>query len=88
MAWSAGALPDATARPRLLAYLDHYLRAHLKIHNDGYGLQVSVESVIVDPDRENDYERCAAWAMRKALEVLGLPVPPIYAPPDEDPSAP
>jgi hypothetical protein len=86
--WSAGELSDATAMPRLLGYLDQYLRAHLKIHGNSYGLQVSVESVIIDPERENDYERCAAWAMRKALQELGLPVPPIYAPPDQDPSAP
>ncbi len=73
----------ADARERIENAASSYLQGYLAVHSE-FGLSVAVLAVTSDESRQNDYERAIYWAMHSALQEAKLPLPQIYAAPDED----
>ncbi len=73
----------ADARQRIEEYARSYLKNYLA-DEPQFGLEVSIVAVTSDAIRHNDYERAVYWALHGALEEAQLPVPQIFAAPEED----
>ena len=60
------------------------LRFHCNLHLILLGAIIT--EVRTDPVRQNDYERAVWWAIHSALRGMELPLPQIFAAPEDDPS--
>lgn len=75
--WTVGTeSASAEARHRIRAFVDSYVASYLETQ-PSIGLGITLQKVVMDPVRRNDYERAANLALRDALTQLGLPVPRI-----------
>jgi hypothetical protein len=89
VSWSTAV--DASIKARIDQYARWYLEdytGYAREHAQRIGLAAEVVFVASDPVRQNDYERATWVALHTAIVGLGLYPPLLYAPPDEDETAP
>jgi hypothetical protein len=81
--WGAGdAAGGDHVRGPVTRAAEAYLKAYVECH-PGLGIAVVIASVASDPNRRNDFERAVKMAFWEALSHAGLPVPQIFAAPDD-----
>lgn len=79
--WAAGVEVPLDVQSRVMNFAEQYLADYLNERD--FGLRAVILTVLTDPVRRNDYERAVWLAIHGAIVRLGLPVPLLYAPPDE-----
>jgi hypothetical protein len=80
--WAAvGSTNDAMQR--ILPCASKFLCGYVNQHPE-FGFLATITAVGEDPFRKNDYERATRWALLEAINKLGLPPIPIFAPPQPE----